>query len=333
MDGGASIEPVYELSGPIFEKITIKLDQKYYGGKEFVIEAKNASSKNRYIQSARLNDREVNKFWIKHADLVKGGKLVLEMGPEPNKQWASTSEHPQVMDIDPVVTTPYIIETERMFLKESIVKLACDTKGAEIYYTTDGYEPDKQSLLYKESFVVNKTTKVKMKAYVADQSSLPAEAIIEKAVMSNPIFPGEVEPGLSYSYYHGTLRYVNDFQNAIPEKEGVVPNFSIQSREKNEYFAFNFNGFINIPKDGLYTFYIASNDGGQLSIDNSVLVNNDGLHTFTEKYQRVALKAGYHPIAVKYFQEGGGYGLKVSWKGGGIEKQEIPAFVLFQRKK
>ncbi|MDX1285804.1 MAG: glycoside hydrolase family 92 protein, partial [Draconibacterium sp.] len=99
MDGGALADPVYELSGPIFEKITIELDQDYFEGKEFVIEAKNSSLKNRYIQSATLNGEKLDKFWFRHSDLVKGGKLVLEMGPEPNKDWAANCEHPQVMYI------------------------------------------------------------------------------------------------------------------------------------------------------------------------------------------------------------------------------------------
>ena len=47
----------------------------------------------------------------------------------------------------------------------------------------------------------------------------------------------------------------------------------------------------------------------------------------------VALKAGLHPISVKYFQEGGSNGLIVSWQGPGFEKQEIPAEVLFHKKK
>ena len=80
MDGGSSVDPVYELSGPIFEKITIQLDQDYYEGSEFIIEAKNTSSKNRYIQSATLNGKKLDQFWFKHSELVKGGKLVLEMG-------------------------------------------------------------------------------------------------------------------------------------------------------------------------------------------------------------------------------------------------------------
>jgi hypothetical protein len=93
---------------------------------------------NRYIQSATLNGKALNTFWIRHSEVVKGGKLVLAMGPEPNKSWASNSDHPQIMDAEPIVTTPYVIETDKIFLTEKPVKLACDTEGSEIYYTLDG---------------------------------------------------------------------------------------------------------------------------------------------------------------------------------------------------
>jgi predicted alpha-1,2-mannosidase len=332
MDGGASTEPVYEISGPIFSKITISLDPKYYPGKEFVIEAKNSSSKNRFIHSATLNGQPLDKFWFKHADLVKGGKLVLEMGPEPNKQWAANSEHPQMMDVEPIVTTPYIFDTERLFLEERTMKLACDTKGAVIYYTSDGSEPGKNSILYKEPFVINKTTVVKMKAYLGNRESLPASAEIRKAVMTKPVQPGEVETGLIFKYYHGFFRMVNDFVESTPVKSGVVPTFSTGLKEKEQYFAFIFDGFLKVPEDGLYTIYLAANDGARLSLDGSVLINNDGLHPLTEIYKQVSLKAGLHPISVGYFQEGGTHGFKVSWHGPGFEKQEIPAAVLFHKK-
>ncbi|MDP2337027.1 MAG: GH92 family glycosyl hydrolase [Bacteroidota bacterium] len=333
MDGGASTEPVYELSGPIFEKVTIQLDPKFYQGSKFIIEAKNSSSKNRYIQSATLNGKELNQFWIKHAEFVKGGKLVLKMGAEPNKKWASGCEHPQIMDVPPIVTTPYIIDTKRMFLQENLVKLACDTKGAEIHYTTDGLEPDLNSRLYQEPFVINKTTMIKMRAYLDDQMSLPAFVELKKAIMSKPVLPGEVENGLLFRYFHGFFRMVNDFRNAEPVKSGFVSIFTIQPREKERYFAFDYEGFIRIPEDGLYTFYLATNDGGKLYIDGENLINNDGLHPFTEIYKPVSLKAGLHPLLVNYFQEGGSNGLKVSWQGPGIEKQEISASVLFHKKK
>ena len=92
MDGGAAAEPTYEIAGPVFDKVTIHLDKKYYKGGKFVIEARNNSKKNMYIQSATLDGKLLNKPWFYHRQLADGGKLVLQMGPKPNKQWGSSSE-------------------------------------------------------------------------------------------------------------------------------------------------------------------------------------------------------------------------------------------------
>ena len=142
----------------------------------------------------------------------------------------------------------------------------------------------------------------------------------------------EVETGLTYKYTHGIYRMVNDFLNVSPLKAGIVPHFTIEPREKDQFFSFDYEGYINIPEEGEYTFYLATNDGGRLYIGNHMLINNDGLHPMVEVGLGLSLEAGLHPISVKYFQEGGRNGLLVSWEGPGIEKQEIPATVLFHRK-
>ena len=91
-NGGTSSKPFYEISSPIFNKITFHLNPKYYSGKTFTIEVKNNSSKNLYIQSAQLNNNSLNKPWILHETVVKGGKLILNMGEKPNKSWGSKPE-------------------------------------------------------------------------------------------------------------------------------------------------------------------------------------------------------------------------------------------------
>ena len=88
MDGGCRPHPIYEISAPLYSKITLNLSPKYYGGKTFVIEAPLASKTNCYIQSATLNGQPLNQWWIPWQDVVKGGRLVLELGPNPNDQWA-----------------------------------------------------------------------------------------------------------------------------------------------------------------------------------------------------------------------------------------------------
>jgi putative alpha-1,2-mannosidase len=92
MDGGAATDPTYEIAGPIFDKITIHLDDRYYKGGEFVIVAKNNLKTNMYIQSAQLDGKPLDKPWLYHRELADGGRLILRMGPEPNMQWAGAPE-------------------------------------------------------------------------------------------------------------------------------------------------------------------------------------------------------------------------------------------------
>lgn len=89
-DGGCSTEPVYEIASPIFEKVTIHLDEKYGRGKAFTIEAENVSRHNKYVQSAILNGKPLTSFKFPAKELLKGGKLILKMGNKPNKNWGKT---------------------------------------------------------------------------------------------------------------------------------------------------------------------------------------------------------------------------------------------------
>ena len=78
-------DPVYTIGSPIFEKVKVDLDN----GKIFEVEALNVSEENKYIQSASLNGKPLNKPWFNHEDLVKGGRLVFEMGPKANFTWGT----------------------------------------------------------------------------------------------------------------------------------------------------------------------------------------------------------------------------------------------------
>lgn len=87
MNGGVTDSSKVDLTGPLFDKITITLDQKYYKGKEFIITTKNNSPENIYIQSATLNGKPLNKSWIYFKDIVNGGILTYSMGNKPNTNW------------------------------------------------------------------------------------------------------------------------------------------------------------------------------------------------------------------------------------------------------
>lgn len=79
--------PVYDIGSPLFEKVVIDAGEN----RTFIIEARDVSSKNKYIQSANLNGEPLNSPWFNHSDLSRGGTLVLQMGPRPNEKWGNRS--------------------------------------------------------------------------------------------------------------------------------------------------------------------------------------------------------------------------------------------------
>lgn len=83
---------VYSIGSPEFSRVAIHLDKSFRNAGEFVIEAKNNSKSNKYIQSATLNGKPLNKPWFDQAEVANGGILILQMGPEPNKIWGAAQE-------------------------------------------------------------------------------------------------------------------------------------------------------------------------------------------------------------------------------------------------
>ena len=92
MNGGVTPRPVIEVGSPLFERVTIKLDPKYYPGRQFTIEARNNSAENIYIQSAKLNGKPLTRPWFYFDEITGGGSLELVMGAQPNKAWGSRPE-------------------------------------------------------------------------------------------------------------------------------------------------------------------------------------------------------------------------------------------------
>lgn len=98
VQGGANTEPTIQIGSPTFDKITIKLNPKYYKGKEFVIEAKNNSPENYYVNSATLNGQPLDNCWFKQKEFLEGGKLELTMGSVPNKEWGVGTPPPSMTE-------------------------------------------------------------------------------------------------------------------------------------------------------------------------------------------------------------------------------------------
>jgi len=132
-----------------------------------------------------------------------------------------------------------------------------------------------------------------------------------------------LKQGLTYNYYEGNWQRLPDFSELNSVRSGVIKNIIYPENVSTLNFGLKYEGYIKIEKDGLYEFFLTSDDGSKLTIDNEDVIINDGLHAMVEMSGSVFLKAGYHSIGISFFQLGGGSGLKLMMQAPGKEKADI----------
>jgi hypothetical protein len=156
--------------------------------------------------------------------------------------------------------------------------------------------------------------------------------LIARTFVADPLI--SLQHGLTWELYTGedlsNIENMPDVGTLTFISSGISPNFTLQY-DILENFEMRFRGLILISIPGNYTFYLFSDDGSTISIDGTEIVNNGGNHPTEEQCGAVNLTAGFHNIAVDFYQGGGPYALVVSWKSNdaGIDKQPIPDDVLF----
>jgi len=96
--------PVYEVGSPVFDRAAIRL----HDGRTLQIIARDNSRDNKYIQSLKLNGKPLPQVWFRHADIVNGGTLELQMSNIPNKELGAlpASFPPSRMNLDPQMSSP-----------------------------------------------------------------------------------------------------------------------------------------------------------------------------------------------------------------------------------
>ena len=91
--GGASREPVYEITAPVFDKVQIALEAAYYPGDTFTLEVEGNPTDHHFIQSVELNGRPLSRLWIYHRELAAGGTLKIIVGSDPNRSLGTQTEY------------------------------------------------------------------------------------------------------------------------------------------------------------------------------------------------------------------------------------------------
>ncbi len=93
------VDGVYILGSPIFDRVTLRLDSRFYKGRKFTVIARNSAPGNIYVQSATLNGKPLERAWVRHSEIVTGGTLEFRYGTRAKqKLGVGTRAAPAVID-------------------------------------------------------------------------------------------------------------------------------------------------------------------------------------------------------------------------------------------
>ncbi|MCC6821280.1 MAG: autotransporter-associated beta strand repeat-containing protein [Verrucomicrobia subdivision 3 bacterium] len=145
--------------------------------------------------------------------------------------------------------------------------------------------------------------------------------------------------GLAFQYYEassGNWTALPNFSSLTPIYQGALSSLDTTARRRRVNYGFAYTGYLTVPADGLYAFTLHSGDGSKLVIDDTTVINFDGLHDSSQFMSGgLALAAGRHSFAVRFFKGAANPvnttaytdGLGLTYEGPGIAKMEVPAAV------
>ncbi len=234
------------------------------------------------------------------------------------------------MELNYHVAAPQLFE-DMIFIDSIAISLKNPLGIGNIHYTLDGSDPTESSLRYTEPIVLRddailkaitrldngKTSGVKQ-SRIAKKNPVPAQKTKEK-----------MKHGLLYQYYEGAITKLDDFEKLTFKSSGTIPAVVLPETQTRNMIGLKIEGLVKIPDTGVYTFTRVSDDGSRLYIGNELVVDADGLHGPQPFTGQVALEAGFHQIAIAYFDAGGGKSLELFVKGPYTGDQSIPADWLY----
>jgi hypothetical protein len=142
---------------------------------------------------------------------------------------------------------------------------------------------------------------------------------------SHSFEPVPAGSGLRYRYYLGSWTRLPDFSKLEPTVESVATDLNVESRQvRPDNWGMVLEGHLKIDRAGEYTFYLNSDDGCNLYLDDHLIIDNDGDHSLLELSGKAKLSAGLHQLRLEFFDSLGEAILELDMEGPGMERQALP---------
>ncbi len=142
-----------------------------------------------------------------------------------------------------------------------------------------------------------------------------------------------VTSGVNWQAYEGDYPWVPNFATLEPMAQGKQSHPDLSKRPRDQNIGMFFTGYLDIPQDGDYTFYLEADTGAELRIHDATVIDADfGYRGGNEVSGNIRLQAGLHPFRLYYARRSAGTpSLEFSWSGPGISKETIPDNVFRHR--
>ncbi|GJQ64065.1 MAG: hypothetical protein SCALA702_31180 [Melioribacteraceae bacterium] len=212
-----------------------------------------------------------------------------------------------------VLSEAYNIETkdnndfDKLNFVDEIELYFPEKPGTHYYYTTDGSEPDYNSTKYEAPFKVNKTSTVKYFVQAGGKvRSITRQVVLNKLEYDSPHKIENPVQGIRYKYYEQNIESFSGMNSKLL-REGISKKLHPNDvSNAGDHYQIIFEGYLKADTKGLYKFFLRSDDGSRLYINDKLIVDNDGRHDSSdEKIGEVALDEGYQKIRVEYFEAEG----------------------------
>ncbi|MYX04106.1 MULTISPECIES: family 16 glycoside hydrolase [unclassified Streptomyces] len=117
-----------------------------------------------------------------------------------------------------------------------------------------------------------------------------------------------------------------------PNVDRLMPGIDWSSSDDfgvDDHFVSEVIANLTVPEDGTYAFRLISDDGSRLRINDSTVIDHDGLHGAEPKDGSVELTTGHHALRINHFDRAGGQQVTLEWKPpGAADFTVVPGSVL-----
>ncbi|HVM47594.1 MAG TPA: sulfatase-like hydrolase/transferase [Candidatus Acidoferrum sp.] len=144
-----------------------------------------------------------------------------------------------------------------------------------------------------------------------------------------PVAARPVVAGVEWKAYEGSYPWVPDLEGLEPKACGTCSGPDLSKRTRDNDMGMFLRGYLSIPTDGEYAFYLRADTGALLRIHDATVIDADfGYTANQEAAGRIRLRAGLHPFRLYYARRSAGVPvLQLSWSGPQIPKAAIPSEV------